>query len=112
MKRLQQRALGRLSQAKRWQWFLPSAAFLSTFVTWSIYKTEFLSGFWGLLDDEIAVITTESGEGDQSNFAVVDPSKSFWDVLELLGVPLVLAILGAWFQKTQQEQADRIAREQ
>ena len=26
--------------------------------------------------------------------------------------PIVLAILGAWFQKTQQEQSERIAKEQ
>ena len=103
LKRLQQRALAQLSKLKRWQWILPLSAFLSVLTVWSIYKTEFLAGFWGLLDDEIAIVTTENGEDDRPNLTITDPSKSFWDVLELLGVPLALAILGAWFQKTQHQ---------
>lgn len=81
-------------------------------IVWVIHKTEFWAGFWGLKDDEIAVIEIERGENGQPNVTVKDPSKSFWDVLELLGVPLVLAGLGAWFQKTQQDQSDRILKEQ
>ena len=115
MKRLQQRALAQSSKLKRWQWILPLSAFLSVLIVWSIYKTEFLAGFWGLLDDEIAIVTIEDSEDGKLSFAIKDPSKSAWDGLGLLGViavPVVLAILGAWFQKTQQEQADRIAKKQ
>ena len=64
------------------------------------------------MNDEIAVFTIEGAEESSQDITIEDPSKSVWDGLELLGVPLVLAVLGAWFQKTQQEQADRIAREQ
>lgn len=82
---------------------------------WQIYRTEFLAGFWGITNDEIAVVTIKKdGSEDTSTETIIiqDPSKSFWDGLQLLGVPLVLAILGAWFQKTQQEQIERVAKEQ
>ena len=87
------------------------------YVAWLVYDTEFLAGFWGLTNDEIAVVTIERGDSGNEDtitetIVIQDPSKSFWDGLELLGVPLVLAVLGAWFQKTQQEQAERTAREQ
>ncbi|MEM8610586.1 MAG: hypothetical protein AAGF93_01105 [Cyanobacteria bacterium P01_H01_bin.105] len=86
-------------------------------VTRWVHGTEFLAGFWGITNDEIAIVTIErNGPAAQDEFTekiiIQDPSKSFWDGLQLLGVPLVLAILGAWFQKTQQEQAERTAREQ
>ena len=112
LRQLQQQFVKRLSKTKRWQWFSLSAVILSCVVVWGIYRTNFLPGFWGLTNDEIAVVAIESDEEGQRNVTIKDPSKSFWDVLELLGVPLVLAILGAWFQKTQQEQSERIAKEQ
>ena len=84
----------------------------STIIAVSIYKSGALDGLWGVLDDEIAVVTIESDRDGKSNITIKDPSKSVWDGLELLGVPLVLAVLGAWFQKNQQEQADRIAEAQ
>ena len=112
MRQLQQQFVKRLSKTKRWQWFSLSAVILSCVVVWGIYRTNFLPGFWGLTNDEIAVVAIESDEEGQRNVTIKDPSKSFWDVLGILGVPLVLAILGAWFQKTQQEQSERIAKEQ
>ena len=112
MRQLQQQFVERLSKTKRWQWFSLSAVILSCVVVWGIYRTNFLPGFWGLINDEIAVVTIEGDEEGQRNVTIKDPSKSFWDALELLGVPLVLAVLGAWFQKTQQEQSERIAKEQ
>ncbi len=48
---------------------------------------------------ETEVITSTSG-------------KSLWDGLSLLGVPLSLAILGAWIQNSQREQAEKAAKEQ
>ena len=84
---------------------------------WQIYRTEFLAGFWGITNDEIAVVTIEKDGDDNEDMStetiiIQDPSKSFWDGLQLLGVPLVLAVLGAWFQKTQQEQAEQVAKDQ
>ena len=53
----------------------------------------------------------ESDEDGQQNITIKDPSKSFWDVLGLLGCPISSVVL-AWFQRTQQEQSERIAKEQ
>ena len=70
-------------------------------------------GFWGFGEDKIEVFTVENDsktgqriptETEIEKIIITLPSKSFWDGLNLIGVPLVLAILGAWFQKTQQEQ--------
>ena len=92
MKQLQRQSIERLNRVKKWQWVsLFSVALIST-VVWSIYKTDTLAGFWGLLDDEIAVVTIESDKDGKQKITVKDPSKSFWDVLGLLGVPLVLAV--------------------
>ena len=41
-----------------------------------------------------------------------ETGKTLWDWLDLLGVPFALALLGAWLQKAQQNQADRAATEQ
>lgn len=112
MKRLGEQALERLRRVKKWQWVSLRLVVLSSAIIWGICKTEFLKGFWGLKDDEIAVITIEKNDDGRSNLTIEDPSKSFWDVLELLGVPLVLVVLGAWFQKTQQEQSERLLKEQ
>ena len=112
MRRLRRQSIAQLSRVKRWQWFLLSAVILSSAVVWCIHRTEFLAGVWGILNDEIAVVTIEGEEQSRQDITITDPSKSVWDGLELLGVPLVLAVLGAWFQKSQQEQADRIAKEQ
>ena len=112
MEQLRQQSIERLKRVKRWQWVsLLSFAVLSCLVTIDIHTTKFSDGFWGILDDEIAVVTIESDKGaGKQNITVKDPSKSFWDILGILGVPLVLAVLGAWFQKTQQEQSERIAK--
>ncbi|MEM6253640.1 MAG: pentapeptide repeat-containing protein [Cyanobacteria bacterium P01_D01_bin.156] len=77
-------------------------------------------GKWGFGADDLATVTIEreivDSQGNPStetqDITVKAPGKSLWDGLNVLGVPLVLAILGAWFQKTQQEQAERTAREQ
>ena len=112
MKQLRRQSVAQLNRVKRWQWGALSTVILGSAVVWGIYRTEFLAGVWGILNDEIAVVTIEGDEGDKQDITIADPSKSVWDGLELLGVPLVLAILGAWFQSSQQKQADRIAREQ
>ena len=100
---------------KRWQWTWLLTVLVGGSLILSIYKTEFLAGFWGLKDDQIAVVKIKGAEDSElslPSISVVSPSKSFWDVLELLGVPLVLVVLGARFQTSQQEQSDRIAKEQ
>ena len=112
MRQLRRQSIGLLNRVKKWQWASLAAAILISGTIWGINRTDSLAGFWGLLDDEIAVVTIESDEDGQQNITIKDPSKSFWDVLGLLGVPLVLAVLGAWFQRTQQEQSERIAKEQ
>ena len=86
-------------------------------VIWLVYDTKFLAGVWGITDDEIAVVTIEkdtSKNGDNSIETIIiqDPSKTVWDVLHLLGVPIALAVFGAWFQKSQQEQSERAVKEQ
>lgn len=110
MRRLRQQFTERLSRIDKWQWGLLVAATL-IILTVGIHKTKVSAGWWGLLDDEIAVVTIESKDGKQ-NVTIKDPSKSAWDVLGLLGVPLVLVYLGARFQRKQQEQSDRIAEKQ
>lgn len=112
MRRLRQYFLEQSTKLKMWQRGSLTAVILGSSIIWGIHKTESLKGFWGLKDDEIAVVTIEEGKNGKTNLTIKDPSKSFWDVLELLGVPLVLAILGAWFQQTQQEQSERLSKEQ
>ncbi len=115
MKRATQRLRQLSRKPKQWQWVSAIALVLLFLIPWSIYKTKFLAGLWGLRNDEIAVITIEESdlEGNTpEKITVVAPNKSIWDGLELLGVPLVLAILGAWFQKTQQAQSERLSKEQ
>ena len=115
MKRSQQQSFKQLIRVKRWQWTWLLTVLVGGSLILSIYKTEFLAGFWGLKDDQIAVVKIKGAEDSElslPSISVVSPSKSFWDVLELLGVPLVLVVLGARFQTSQQEQSDRIAKEQ
>ena len=85
-------------------------------LAWGIHETEFWAGRWGLKEDTIAVITIEKEEDSQEGFprtiTVVAPNKSIWDGLGLVGVPLALLLLGWWFQKSQQEQAERLSKEQ
>ena len=81
-----------------------------------VNKTGFGTGYWGIGRDEIAIITVEREENSEKRInetiAVVDPGKSIWDGLQLIGVPLILVILGAWFRNSQQKQAERTARNQ
>ena len=63
-------------------------------------------GFWGGKS-----ITLEEGSQGTTKITTTDPGKTLWDWLSLLGVPLSLAILGAWFQASQQKQANEEARE-
>lgn len=90
------------------------SAVLSTLI---IKKTDFLSGNWGIVQDEIAIISVERNKTEIEDryvetITVIDPSKSIWDGLQLLGVPIILVILGARFQVSQQRQADRVASKQ
>ena len=112
MRQLRQQLIERLKRSKKRQWFPLFTVILSGIVIWGIHKTKVSAGWWGILDDEIAVVTIETDEDDNSSVTIKDPSKSVWDGLELLGVPLILAVLGAWFQKSQQEQSEKITREQ
>ena len=54
-------------------------------IVWNIYRTNFLAGFWGFQNDEIAVIKVEAGEDSKTglpeSITVVSPSKSFWDII-------------------------------
>ena len=50
--------------------------------TIDIHKTKVSDGLWGILDDEIAVVTIESDKDGKQNITVKDPSKSSWDRLE------------------------------
>lgn len=86
---------------------------LGPLLIWKIYQTNFLAGFWGIRNDEIAVITIEKDQEDSlRTITAVAPNKSLWDVAELLGVPVALALFGALFQKAQQEQSERQTKEQ
>ena len=111
LRRSRRKSIAKLSKVKRWQWFSLSLV-LSGVVAWRIYETGAFAGAWGILNEEIAVVTVESDKDGGQNITIKDPSKSFWDVLEVLGVPLVLAVLGAWFQRTQREQEADEAREE
>ena len=82
-----------------------------------IYKTQFLAGHWGIGPDDLATVTIERTKDDSGGdvieeITITDPGRSVWDGLSLLGVPLSLALLGAWFQKSQQQQAADEAREE
>ena len=67
------------------------------------------SGGFGFSQDfEIARTIEKDGRGNvvkQTETTKTIASKTFWDWLNLLGVPLSLALLGAWLQTTQQKQA-------
>lgn len=42
----------------------------------------------------------------------IEPGKTLWDWLSLLGVPITLAILGCWFQQIQQKRAEEVVKTQ
>ena len=108
MGQLRQQPIEQLKRIKRWQWLLLFAVILSSLVAIDLHTAKISVGFWGILDDEIAVVTIETDETDedgQQNITIKDPSKSAWDWLGLLIVPFVLVLLGAEFQRKQQEQS-------
>lgn len=59
-------------------------------------------------------VTTNVEQDNQGNRIKVvevtkrDDGKTLWDWLSLLGVPLSLAVLGIWFQHSQQERAVKL----
>ena len=88
-------------------------------------------GGWGIREGELATTTIARELIDAQGNPIKDaqgnsqtetlevtinaPGKSLWDGLNLLGilgVPLILFIMGTRFQKSQQEQADKEAREE
>lgn len=82
-----------------------------------INATKFLAGFWGITNDQIAVVTIERDSKENRGIStetitITNPSKSAWDLLQLLIVPIAIAGLGAWFQNSQREQAERFAHKQ
>ena len=82
-----------------------------------VHGTEFLAGVWGIKNDEIAVVTIKQKDDDTEDssieeITITDPGISIWDAAGVLGIPLVLFILGAWLQHSQQKQSTDEAREE
>lgn len=113
-----------------WQWKWPIlgiAAALGFLATTPLIWP----GGWGIGEGELATTTIARELIDAQGNPIKDaqgnpqtetlkvtinaPGKSLWDGLSLLGilgVPLILFIMGTRFQKSQQEQADKEAREE
>jgi len=87
---------------------------LITLATRGIY----LNGWprWGIGERESISTTIEKDAKGNITKTVETitpkPEKTVWDWLNLLGVPLVLALLGFWFQRRQQQQAQAQAKVQ
>jgi uncharacterized protein YjbI with pentapeptide repeats len=91
---------------------------LSITVVASFHQYLFPGGL-GIGKGQTVTTTTETTEKDKRGNVVKsvevtksDDGKTVWDWLSLLGVPLSLAILGAWLQHNQQERAEKFAEEQ
>ena len=105
------------NEFKKWPLYLITFLVWGYVVTQWIYNTRLLAGKWGIIDDEIAVVTVEKKDDrteDDSieTITIIDPGISLWDVVGVLIVPIILVILGAWVQTVQQRQADDQAREE
>ena len=107
----------RLRNFKPWQLIFIAILVWGYVITRWVHGTEFLAGFWGIKDDEIAVVTIDLQDesiedGLIKEITITDPGISLWDSLSVLGIPIVLFILGAWLQQSQQRQATDEAREE
>jgi len=70
------------------------------------------TGFGGGITEEATTSTEKDPDGKIIKTVVTskkEDGKTLWDWLSVLGVPLTLALLGAWFQTRQQTQADKKA---
>ena len=73
-----------------------------------IATAQVLPGGWGI-DSGESIVTTEEIDPEgtivkTTETSTPSPGKSLWDLLNLVGVPLALALLGAWFQQSQRKQ--------
>ena len=71
------------------------------------------TGFGGSTTEQATTSTELAPDGKTIIKTVVtnkkEDGKTLWDWLSVLGVPLTLALLGAWFQTRQQTQVDKKA---
>jgi uncharacterized protein YjbI with pentapeptide repeats len=109
MKRLE--SLKKLA-ARLWPWLIilgiVGAVALSQPVLWP--------GGFGIREGKSIITSVEKDQQGKITKTVettkLEPGKTLWDWLSLLGVPLTLAILGFWLQQLQQHRAEKLAEEQ
>lgn len=79
-------------------------------------KNKFWPDWTGLNSGvEISTIVEKQPDGTVTKIIETSkkqPEKNLWDLLGLLGVPLVLTGLGLWYQSLQQRNADEQAKEE
>jgi Pentapeptide repeats (8 copies) len=106
----------RIAQPKVW---IPTAFVVAFLLAWSLFNLMESTLFplslkardWtGLGADSTTNTERDSANKVIKTVEVGESSKTLWDWLSVLGVPLTLALLGFWFQALQQKQAEEEAK--
>jgi uncharacterized protein YjbI with pentapeptide repeats len=70
----------------------------------------------GFGEDKLVVTNVEkNAQGNVIRFTettTIQPGRALWDWLSLLGVPLSLAVLGAWLQQLEQRRSEKTTHDQ
>jgi uncharacterized protein YjbI with pentapeptide repeats len=95
-----------------WQWSIISGIIVAIAVSQPVLWPDGI----GIKADESVTTTIEKDPLGNITKTVettkIAPGKTLWDWLNLLGVPITLAILGYWLQQIQQKHAEEEAKEQ
>jgi hypothetical protein len=100
----------RIAQPKVW---IPTAIVVASLLVWSLFNLRQSTLFplslkardWtGFGADSTTNTERDSADKVIKTVEVGESSKTLWDWLSVLGVPLTLALLGFWFQWLQQKQ--------
>ncbi len=95
-----------------WQWPIISGAIVAIALSQPLLWPDGI----GIKADQSATTTVEKDPLGKIIKTVettkIEPGKTLWNWLNLLGVPITLAILGYWLQQVQQKRAEEEAKEQ
>jgi uncharacterized protein YjbI with pentapeptide repeats len=96
-----------------WQWLIIVSGFIAAM---AVTKPILWPDGFGINADKSVTTTVEKDPQGKITKTVettkIDPGKTLWDWLSLLGVPITLAVLGYRLQHMQQKRAEKVAEDQ